>query len=395
MLIISIISIVFIIETLLKLIEINYIKNKAKQGFLSDDEFTEFKNIAITEHKFSILNSFLSLILNCAFILVLFSILKVYFEPSSLLDNTALILAYFIINIFIMTFLNYYKTMVVDTKHGFNKKTPKMFFIDLLKSLILLIVIGGILIYIMLFAIVKLGEFWWLGGFVILFTFSIIAMIVYPNFIVPIFNKLTPIDGELKEKISELLNKCGFKSNGVFSMDASKNDTRLNAYFAGMFGTKKVVLYDTLIKAMSENELLAVLGHELGHFKNKDIVKMLFLNAVSLFIIFAIFGTFSSFFANELNLDGYPASMLFSFMFVSGAISFALNPIINYFSRVNEFGADKMGEALVDKNSMINSLKVLAIKNKALLDHHFLYEIFYSSHPSLSKRINALNGSNI
>lgn len=394
MLIISIISVVFMIETLLKLIEINYIKNKAKQGFLSNDEFTEFKNIAIIEHKFSILNNFLALVLNCVFILVLFKVLKVHFEPNSLLDNTILVLLYFMINSCILTCVDFYKTMVVDTKHGFNKKTPFMYFKDLLKSLILLIIIGGALVYILLFAIAKLGEFWWIGGFAILFIFSLLAMVVYPNFIVPMFNKLSPIEGELKDNIKTLLNDCGFKSNGVFSMDASKNDTRLNAYFAGMFGTKKVVLYDTLIKAMSENELLAVLAHELGHFKNKDILKMLFISGLNLLITFAFFGYFSSFFENQFSLEGFVSSSLFAFIMVGSAISFALSPILNSISRKNEFSADKHGALKTSKSDMINALKVLAIHNKALLDHNVIYEAIYKTHPSLSKRISALNDSN-
>lgn len=394
MLIISIISFVFIIETLLKLLEINHIKTKTNKGFLSDEQFVEFKNIAIVEHKFSILNNFLALVLNCVFILVLFKVLKVHFEPNSLLDNTILVLLYFVINSCILTCVDFYKTMVIDTKHGFNKKTPFMYFKDLLKSLILLVIIGGALVYILLFAIAKLGEFWWIGGFVILFIFSLLAMVIYPNFIVPMFNKLSPIEGELKDDIKVLLNDCGFKSNGVFSMDASKNDTRLNAYFAGMFGAKKVVLYDTLINAMNKDELLAVLAHELGHFKNKDILKMLFISGLNLLITFAFFGYFSSFFENQFNLEGFVSSSLFAFIMVGSAISFVLSPILNSISRKNEFNADKHGALKTSKSDMINALKVLAIHNKALLDHNAIYEAIYKTHPSLSKRISALNDSN-
>ncbi|MBT0882922.1 M48 family metallopeptidase [Campylobacter sp. 2018MI13] len=395
MLIISIISVIFVIETILKLLEINHIKTKTNKGFLSDEQFIEFKNLAIVEHKFSILNNFLALILNCVFILVLFNVLKVHFEPNSLLDNTILVLLYFIINSCILTCLDYYKTMVVDTKHGFNKKTPKMYFKDLLKSLILLVIIGGALVYILLFAIAKLGEFWWIGGFVILFIFSLLAMVIYPNFIVPLFNKLSPVEGELRDDIAKLLDECGFKSNGVFSMDASKNDTRLNAYFAGMFGAKKVVLYDTLINAMSKDELLAVLAHELGHFKHKDILKMLFISGLNLLITFAFFGYFSSFFENQFNLEGFVSSPLFAFIMVGSAISFILSPILNSISRKNEFSADKHGAIKTSKNDMISALKVLAIHNKALLDHNAIYEMIYKTHPSLSRRISALNDSHI
>ena len=197
-------------------------------------------------------------------------------------------------------------------------------------------------------------------------------------------------DGELKGKIEGLLTKCGFKSSGVFTIDASKRDNRLNAYFGGLGATKRVVLFDTLIKKLSTAEIVAVLGHELGHFKHKDILKMIALSAVMLFCLFFIFGNVSVSAYEAIGLGQNGASIIIFLVLFSPIFSFLFSPIISHFSRKNEFGADRFSKEISNKTDMINALTKLGSENKAFPKSHWLYSFVYHSHPSLFERINEL-----
>ena len=223
------------------------------------------------------------------------------------------------------------------------------------------------------------------------FGVALVINLIYPTLIAPIFNKMSPLeDGELKGKIEGLLAKCGFKSSGVFTIDASKRDNRLNAYFGGLGATKRVVLFDTLIKKLSTEEIVAVLGHELGHFKHKDILKMIALSAVMLFCLFFIFGNVGVGAYEAIGLGQNGASIIIFLVLFSPIFSFLFSPIISYFSRKNEFGADRFSKEISNKTDMINALTKLGSENKAFPKSHWLYSFVYHSHPSLFERINEL-----
>ncbi|EMG30629.1 M48 family metallopeptidase, partial [Campylobacter showae] len=215
--------------------------------------------------------------------------------------------------------------------------------------------------------------------------------LIYPTLIAPIFNKMQPLEeSELKSRIEGLLAQCGFKSSGVFTIDASKRDNRLNAYFGGLGATKRVVLFDTLVKKLSLDEIIAVLGHELGHFKHKDILKMIALSAVMLFAMFLIFGNIPDAAYQALGFHSGGGGTIVFLLLFSPIFGFLFSPASSYFSRANEFGADKFAGEVSNKDDMISALKKLGSENKAFPRAHPLYAFFYHSHPSLFERINEL-----
>jgi STE24 endopeptidase len=203
-----------------------------------------------------------------------------------------------------------------------------------------------------------------------------------------IFNKFTPLeDEELKNSIEEMMQKVGFKSNGIYIMDASKRDTRLNAYFAGLGKSKRVVLFDTLLNKLSKKEILAVLGHELGHFKNKDILKNISLVGLMLFILFAIFGNLPDSLFKSLNIPKSGANIIMLAILFSEVIFFVLSPIINLVSRNNEFKADEVGSELVDKKALASALKKLVNENKHYPKVSKIYSLIYYTHPPIIERL--------
>ena len=197
-------------------------------------------------------------------------------------------------------------------------------------------------------------------------------------------------DKELESKINNLLEQVGFKSSGVFCVDASKRDNRLNAYFGGLGSTKRVVLFDTLIAKLSHNELLAVLGHELGHFKNGDIIKNIGIMGVVLFLFFAIFGNLPDNIFISLALNKEAFSIIILFLIFSPILSFFLMPLISYISRHNEYAADEFGSNLASKDDLISALLKLANENKSFPLSHKIYIFFYYSHPPLTERFKEL-----
>jgi STE24 endopeptidase len=205
------------------------------------------------------------------------------------------------------------------------------------------------------------------------------------------FNKFTPLeDTQLKEAIEKMMDSVGFQSQGIFIQDSSKRDSRLNAYFGGLGKSKRVVLFDTLVQKLSQRELLAVLGHELGHFKNGDLVKNIVLVGVLLFIVFAIFGNLPLSFFDSLGVEKHGGSVLAVIMLLSPLVSFVFMPIFSLFSRKHEYAADRFGGELVDKKALGDALVKLVDENKSFPKAHPLYIFFYYSHPPVLERLKEL-----
>jgi len=214
---------------------------------------------------------------------------------------------------------------------------------------------------------------------------------LYPVIRDKMFDKFEPLkDKELEGKIEALLSGVGFKSSGVFQVDASKRDNRLNAYFGGLGSTKRVVLFDTLIEKLTHNELLAVLGHELGHFRNGDIMKNIGIMGFVMFAFFAIFGNLSNEIFIGLNLTNEPYSTIVLFLIFSPILSFFLMPLISAISRHNEYAADEFGSKLSSKEDLVTALLKLANENKSFPLSHPIYVFFYYSHPPLVERLKEL-----
>jgi STE24 endopeptidase len=268
--------------------------------------------------------------------------------------------------------------------------TPNLYIKDTIKSGILFLVFGSAVIGIVSFIITTFNN-WWIWGFVFIFAVIILINMLYPVIRDKMFDKFEPLkDKELEEKINNLLSQVGFKSSGVFSVDASKRDNRLNAYFGGLGSTKRVVLFDTLIEKLSHNELLAVLGHELGHFKNGDILKNIAIMGVVMFIFFAIFGNLSDEIFLGLSLNNEPYAIITLFLIFSPILSFFLMPLISLISRHNEYAADEFGSNMQSKQDLVNALLKLANENKSFPLSHPIYIFFYYSHPPLVERFKEL-----
>ncbi|EOG9078656.1 M48 family metallopeptidase [Campylobacter coli] len=369
-------------------------REKDKQAqILSEKDYQNAADIAIENEKFKLFSNFYMLIVNIAWIGFGFLYLKeLLISENSRLENTLFLLAFLIITSILNLPLSIYESFVKDKAHGFSNMTLKLFIKDTIKSLILTLIFGFLILYALLFCYDFFGTFWWLAAFIFAFCVIVIINVIYPTLIAPIFNKMEKLEDEnLLSKINDLMKQYGFNANGVYVIDASKRDKRLNAYFGGLFKSKRVVLFDTLLKALSERELLAVLGHELGHFVHKDIIKALINGAITMFLLFFIFAHLPDFVYQESHLEGVNGGVFALLFIFANIFSFIISPLINALSRKNEFAADQHGAKVTSKEDMKNALLALARENKAFIKTSKIYTFFYLSHPSISDRIKALS----
>lgn len=295
-----------------------------------------------------------------------------------------------------------YREFVVEKKFGFSKMTFKLWIIDYLKEGILSIILSALLTIVASIFFVKCPSSWWFILAAVLICFTFIMQIIYPKFIAPLFNKFSPLEeGELKENLSDLLQKTGFVSDGIFIMDASKRSGHSNAYFTGFGKSKRIVLFDTLTKTLTADELVAVLGHELGHFKLKHILKrLIFTIPLEFVLLFALYklaqftDLYTGFgFANitAQNVSSVQFIGLFLAILIYGSISEIISPITNIFSRKDEYAADKFSvEHCNNKEDLISALIKLNSDNLSELLPPKLYVFWNFSHPTLIERIAAL-----
>lgn len=384
----------YILYTIYKIwlsnLELKFVAKKMDERavVLSENDYKEAAKTKIINEKFEIFSTIYGLAIALFWILFFIKFLhQLIVTDGGILQNLIFVLAFFAINSLLELPLDSYKTLVQDRKLGFSVITTKTYILDKIKGFVLAAIFGSIIAWILLLCISYMGQFWWIWGFVASFVIMIFISFIYPTFIAPIFNKMSKLeDGEFKSSIEKLLSECGFKSSGVFVMNASKRDNRLNAYFGGLGSTKRVVLFDTLIQKLSPNEILAVLSHELGHFKHGDNVKMLALMFGILAIIFGIFGNLPSSVYESFGTYGSGIIIVFIALFSPILMAF-LTPIVSKFSRKNEFCADNFAKNLQNKNDMISALVKLGSQNKAFPISHPIYSAVYHSHPTLYERI--------
>ncbi|ELQ2597971.1 M48 family metallopeptidase [Campylobacter jejuni] len=369
-------------------------REKDKQAqILSEKDYQNAADIAIENEKFKLFSNFYNLIISIAWIGFGFLYLKeLLILNNTRFENTLFLLSFLIITSILNLPLSIYESFIKDKAHGFSNMTVKLFIKDTMKSLILTLIFGFLILYALLFCYDFFGTLWWIAAFIFAFCIIVIINLIYPTLIAPIFNKMEKLDDEnLLKKISSLMKQCGFSANGVYVIDASKRDKRLNAYFGGLFKSKRVVLFDTLLKALNERELLAVLGHELGHFVHKDIIKALFNGAITMFLLFFVFANLPEFVYLESHLEGVNGGVFALLFIFANIFSFLISPMLNALSRKNEFAADQHGAKVTSKEDMKNALIALARENKAFIKTSKIYIFFYLSHPSISDRIKALS----
>lgn len=289
---------------------------------------------------------------------------------------------------------NYYRTFVIEQQYGFNKMTPVMFFVDLIKQYVLGILLGAPLLLCVLWLMEKMGDNWWLYAWLTWIGFNLFLLAVYPNWIAPLFNKFSPLENDLlKARIENLLQKCGFESNGLFVMDGSRRSSHGNAYFTGFGKTKRIVFFDTLLDRLEAAEIEAVLAHELGHFKRRHVIKRIGLSFVVSLLFLWVLGYLMQqpWFYTGLGVQvtevPSAAMALLLFFLVMPVFTFLLHPLSSLYSRKHEFEADEYAAQQASAADMIQALVKMYQDNAATLTPDPLHSAFYDSHPPAAIRV--------
>ncbi len=394
--IVGIYTLYVLISIYTSVMQIGYINiAKRKEAILLlPGEFLKAGNYAVAKEKLSIVNSFVDYLLFIAWIGFGISILEQnLFFLDDAITNISIVMGFIIINSIVSLPFGYYEKFVLDKEFGFNKSSLGLWIKDTLISFGMTLLFGSAVVW-GIYAIITNLDLWWLWSFVFIFSVVILINMLYPAFRATFFDKLTPLkDEELDDKIKELMDKTGFVSSGVFVSDASKRDARLNAYFGGFGKAKRVVLFDTLIEKLTTKELLAVLGHELGHFAHGDIYKNIAIVGVMLFAMFGIFGNLPETLYLEMGMSETPYLMMILLMLFMPVLGFIMMPVMGVISRHNEYAADRMGSELGGPAGAIelaNALKKLVTENKSFPLSHPLYIFFHYTHPPVLERLKEL-----
>lgn len=313
------------------------------------------------------------------------------FDLSPILADLISVASIFLLMTVLEIPFSLYQTFVIEDKYGFNKNTLPQFAKDQLISLSLTLGIGLPILALILWVMSSIGGLWWLYAWAIIMTFSLLMSWLFPTVIAPLFNKFTPMqDGSLKDRIKSLLERCGFNSQGIFIMDGSRRSGHGNAYFTGLGNNKRIVFYDTLVNSLDDEELEAVLAHELGHFKCKHVIKMLIASSIMTLISFAVLGWLITqyWFFDGLGVSTHTnAAALLLFMLVSPVFTVFMQPISAYFQRKFEFEADEFATRHAQGSKMISGLVKLYEENASTLTPDPIYSAFHYSHPPAAIRI--------
>ena len=383
------------------------IPNELKD-FYDKEKYKKAKNYALSKNKISLFSSSLSFLLVISLIVFngygiidqFVSInLSKSFESlqisSNFIQSGVFFLILFILSSIISIPFSYYNTFVIEEKFGFNKTTKLTFFIDIIKSTLLSFFIGGILLFLALYLYENLNDGFWLWLWIGLSLLMILINMFYADLIVPIFNKLTPLDdGELRNKIENYSKDVGYLLKNIYVIDGSKRSTKANAFFSGLGPRKTIALYDTLIEKHTENELVAVLAHEVGHFKKKHIFSGLIMSIIQIGIMSFFFELCLKLPEISIALGGLESSFhlgLVGFSIIFSPISILSGIIMNYNSRKNEFEADAYAKETFNGEDLSLALKKLSVDSLSNIYPHPLYVFFHYSHPPLIQRLRALN----
>lgn len=314
----------------------------------------------------------------------------------SIWRDTAFMLTAFLAMSLLSLPLALYRTFVIEARFGFNRITPALYVGDLLKQAVLSAVLGAPLIALLLWLLAHAGAGWWLWGWTAWMAFALLMLWAYPSLIAPLFNRFVPLDDPaLRQRIENLLQRCGFASDGVFVMDGSKRSQHGNAYFTGLGAHKRIVFFDTLLRTLAPAEIEAVLAHELGHFKHGHVKQRLLLMAVTSFIGFAVLGWLSgeTWFYQGLGVSAPSHPMLLLlFLLISPYFTALLQPLSGYWMRKHEFEADAYAASQAEPQRLIDALVKLYEENAATLTPDRWYSAYHDSHPPAPVRIAQLAG---
>ncbi|MFC0605420.1 M48 family metallopeptidase [Winogradskyella pulchriflava] len=399
--IIGIIIINFIKDKILDAINAKHYNDPIPEE-LSDvydqDDYKKSQAYKAVNYKFGIWSSLFSLVLTLAFLFLdgfefVDNIARSYSE-NPIIVGLIFFGIIMIASDIITTPFSYYKTFVIEERFGFNKTTKKTFVLDKLKGLLMMVIIGGGIIALIIWFYQLTGNQFWLYAWGIVTLFTVFMNMFYSKLIVPLFNKQTPLEeGELRNKISEYAESVGFSLNKIFIIDGSKRSTKANAYFSGFGNEKRVTLYDTLVNDLDDEEIVAVLAHEVGHYKRKHIIfnltTSILLTGLTLYIL-------SVFISNPLLSNAIGVEQpsfhvgLIAFGLLYSPISELTGLVMNYVSRVFEYQADNYAKNTYKAEPLITSLKKLSKNSLSNLTPHKAYVFMHYSHPTLLERVRNL-----
>ncbi len=294
-----------------------------------------------------------------------------------------------------------YRQFFLEERFGFNRMTPGLFVSDMLKGVLVGALLGIPLVAAVLWIMAEAGNFWWVWAWCLWAGFNLLVLLIFPTWIAPLFNKFTPLDNpDLATRIQALASRCGFALNGLFVMDGSKRSAHGNAYFTGFGRTRRIVFFDTLLSRLNGDEIEAVLAHELGHFKHKHILKRLVLSFGAALLFFALLGWLSgqAWFYTDLGVTPQlgarnDAMALILFFLVVPVFTFILTPLFSWFSRRDEFEADRFAASQSTADKLVSALVKLVDDNAATLTPDPVHSAFYDSHPPAAIRIRHLQAA--
>lgn len=399
--IILILAVNFIIDKVLDYLNAKHFDDKIPvplSDVYNEEEYYKSQQYKKENFKFSSIISSVSFVLTIAFF---------FFDGFAYVDNIArqisdnpivITLIFFGIIMLgsdiITTPLSYYQTFVIEEKYGFNKSTKKLFFLDKLKGWLLMIILGGGILALVVWFYQQTGTDFWIYTWVFIAVFSIFMTLFYSTLIVPLFNKQTLLEeGELKNELEKFAKKVGFTLDKIFVIDGSKRSTKANAYFTGFGKKKRIVLYDTLINDLEIDEIVAVLAHEVGHYKKNHVIfnmiASILLTGVTLYIL--SFFIDSKLLANALSVPEASFHIgLIAFGVLYSPISDLTGLVMNYISRRFEYQADDYAKNQYNAQSLISSLKKLSKNSLSNLTPHKAYVFMNYSHPTLLQRVQNL-----
>lgn len=310
---------------------------------------------------------------------------------DALTIGMALFFSFFFLNSLLELPLSIVRTFRIESRFGFNRTTPMRFIKDRLLGAMLGVVLGGPLLWVILWLMQRAGSTWWLAAWAVWLAFTLTLTWAYPRFIAPLFNQFKPLEeGEKRQRIQSLLKRCGFESDGIFVMDGSKRSSHGNAYFTGFGKNKRIVFFDTLLESLSIDEMEAVLAHELGHFRRRHILKQMSLMSLLSLAGLALLGWLSQQDWFYLGLGvSHPsdAAALLLFMLTLPVFTLFFNPLTSYLSRRYEFEADDFAIGQTGGEFLMQALVKLYRDNANTLTPDPLYSLFHDSHPPAPVRI--------
>ncbi len=400
--IIAIIVLNYALSSIVKLLNVRALQTELPSemnGFYDQEKYKNSQLYTRTNTKFSILTSTFSFL-----IIILMLALKGFafvdsiaqnISPNSPILNSLIFLGIIFLGNFILSLpFDIYDTFVIEKKFGFNKTTPKIFVGDTIKNILLSVIIGGGILTLIIKFYTMTTEMFWLYAWLLVAGFSIFMFLFYSNLIVPLFNQQTPLpEGELRNKIEDFANKTGFTIKNIYQINGSKRSTKANAYFTGFGSQKRIVLYDTLIEQMTENEIVAVLAHEIGHYKKNHTLKSLIVSILNIGFVLYLFSLFAKYpqISAALGVETIKFHIaLIAFSILFSPISRIINMFANIFSRKNEYQADNFAKENGLSKDLILGLKKLSANNLSNLTPHKLNVFFNYSHPPVLERIKNL-----